>query len=76
MTNPLSKTSIYDRIEEYPNQHSLVCVNGQLRCNTCHESICVKKTALFKNLINNVMQHLMFAGFLEHGYCYLCRENV
>ena len=30
--NPNSKTSVWDRIKEFPGQH-LECVRGQLRCN-------------------------------------------
>ena len=30
--NPNSKTSVWDRIKEFPGQH-LECIRGQLRCN-------------------------------------------
>ena len=49
MSNPMSKTSIYDRIKEYPGHH-FARVEGKLRCNACHEFIAVKKSTVQKHV--------------------------
>ena len=43
------KTSAWDRIKEYPNQH-LCNVNGKLRCNACSEFISNKKSSIDKHV--------------------------
>ena len=40
--NPNSKTSVWNRIKEFPGQH-LECVGGQLRCNVYQETLAEKK---------------------------------
>lgn len=47
--NPNSKTSVWDRIKEFPGQH-LVCVRGQLRCNACQETLAQKKSTVEKHV--------------------------
>ena len=47
--NPNSKTSVWDRIKEFPGQH-LECVRGQLRCNACQETLAQKKSTVEKHV--------------------------
>ena len=44
--NPESKTSVWDRIKQFPGQH-LECVRRQLRCNACQETLAQKKEHCF-----------------------------
>ena len=45
--NTKSKTSVWERIEEFPGQH-LECVRGQLRCNAYQETLAKKKSTVEK----------------------------
>ena len=47
--NPNSKTSVWDRIKEFPGQH-LESVRGQLRCNACQEALAQKKSTVEKQV--------------------------
>lgn len=47
--NPKAKTSVWDRIKEFPGQH-LECVRGQLRCNACQEALAQKKSTVEKHV--------------------------
>jgi len=49
MSNPMTKTSVQDRIKEYPDHH-FACVKGQLRCDACHEIVAVKKSTVKKHV--------------------------
>ena len=47
--NPNSKTSVWDRIKEFPGQH-LECVRRQLRCIACQETLAQKKSTVEKHV--------------------------
>ena len=47
--NPNSKTSVWDRIKEFPGQH-LECIRGQLNCSACHEIIAQKKSTVERDV--------------------------
>lgn len=47
--NPNSKTSVWDRMKEFPGQH-LECVRGQLRCSACQETLAQKKSIVEKHV--------------------------
>ena len=66
--NPNSKTSVWDRIKEFPGQH-LECVRGQVRCNACQETIARKKSTVEKHVKSK--KHLKgISSIAKIKYCY------
>ena len=49
MSNPMTKTSVQDRIKECPDHH-FACVKGQLRYDACHEIVASKKIIVQKHV--------------------------
>ena len=50
VSNQMTKTSVQDRIKEYPDNH-FACVKEQLQCDACHEIITVKKSTVQKRAV-------------------------